>query len=74
MKTVSDLRKGVESPPVAYCIRVYADTADGPLIIDVPHGHLTTEFVDKAKAAGGMRLRVHALDASGHTIDRVVVR
>lgn len=61
-------------PARAYCIRVYAETAAGPLIIDVPPGHLTTKYVAQAKADGGTRLRIHALDGRGATIDRVVVR
>jgi hypothetical protein len=58
----------------AYALRVYADTDAGPLIIDVPAGRLTTEYVDQAREAGGQRIRIHALDIDGQTIDRVVVR
>lgn len=61
-------------PARAYCIRLYAESATGPLIIDVPPGHLTTQYIAQAKADGGTRLRIHALDDRGTTIDRVVVR
>lgn len=59
---------------MAYAIRIYADTDAGPPIIDVPAGRLTTEYVDQARAAGGVRIRVHALDIDGTTLDRVLVR
>jgi hypothetical protein len=58
----------------AYVLRVYADTDAGTLIIDVPAGHLTTEYVDQAREAGGKRVRIHALDIDGATLDRVLVR
>lgn len=67
-------RQPVESLPVAAAIRVYADTAAGPLILDVPHGQLTTKYVEQARSAGGSRVRIVALDRWGATIDRVVVR
>lgn len=65
---------GGKMTPVAYAVRVYAETDAGPLIIDVPMGHLTCPYVEQARAAGGRRMRIHALDADGRTIDRVFGR
>lgn len=64
----------VESPSVVAALRVYFDLDDRPQIIDVPLGHLTTASVEQARAAGGSRIRIHALDRQGQTLDRVVVR
>jgi hypothetical protein len=73
--TISRQTPGGESPSVAAATRVYAALPDGaPLIIDVPPGRLTPEYVEEARAAGGSRIRIHALDATGSVLDRVVVR
>lgn len=63
-----------ESPSVVAALRVYFDLDDRPQIIDVPLGQITTPFVDQARAAGGSRIRIVALDRNGQTLDRVVVR
>ena len=58
-----------------HTIRVYATAPDGaPLIIDVPDGELTPPYVDQARAAGGVGIRIVALDGFGKVVDRVVVR
>lgn len=63
------------SGPVVAAVRVYAEAPDGaPLIIDVPAGELTTQYVAQARDSGGRRIRIVALDDRGRTIDRVVVR
>jgi hypothetical protein len=86
MPTIPRPRRGGESPsparrpltaPIrtAISIRVYSELPDGsPHIIDVPLGRTTCGAVAEARAAGGSRIRIHALDRDGVTIDRVVVR
>ena len=58
----------------AHAIRVYFDVDDHPQIIDVPMGQITCPFVERARAAGGVNLRIVALDRDGSTLDVVRVR
>lgn len=72
-------RRRGESPTdalrIAACIRVYSDLPDGsPLILDVPPGHLTPDYIAQARAAGGVNVRVCALSPDGDVLDRVRVR
>lgn len=60
--------------PMAYAIRLYFDLGDAPQIVDIPVGAVVTPAVERARAAGGTRLRVVALDGAGRTLDRVVIR
>jgi hypothetical protein len=72
--TITHRQPRGESPSVAAAIRVYGDLPDGsPLIIDVPIGRLTPEYVEQARAAGGVNIRIVVLDRDGSVIDRVRV-
>jgi hypothetical protein len=73
--SIPDPRRRGESPSVAAAIRVYSDLPDGGLqIIDVPMGAITAPFVEQARAAGGVNIRIVVLDRDGSVIDRVRVR
>lgn len=83
MPNQAPLFAAVESSPrrpltaairTAVAVRLYYDLDDAPQIVDIPLGQITTPFVERARTAGGVNLRVHALDGDGRTLDRVVIR
>lgn len=76
VESLSAERRPLTAPiRVAVAVRVYSDLPDGsPHIIDVPPGRTTCAAVAEARAAGGSRIRIVALDRDGMTLDRVRVR